>query len=82
MRSTALTGSISTGWRRIGAGLSVRLLLSHGSLKCEWRPRLPTPAELKRLVTRYGAVRDGFTREVVLQATGLKRPIASGKYKR
>lgn len=47
-------------WHRLGAGLSVRFTLRGERIEAEWRPRLPTKREQRRILDRYRAARDAF----------------------
>lgn len=54
---------------RVGAGLSVRFAYVDGRLDATWHPRLPTRREMRRVVDRYRAARDGFLVQIA-ESTG------------
>lgn len=57
---SALTIKLRSDWHRVGAGLSVRFDLSGGCFDAEWRPRLPTKREWRRILDRYRLARHKF----------------------
>lgn len=55
-----LGNHLASDWHRLGAGLSVRFTLRGERIEAEWRPRLPTKREQRRILDRYRAARDAF----------------------
>lgn len=55
---------LSSGRHRVGAGLSVSFTLRGEHLQADWRPRLPTKREMRRVADRYRVARDAFLSEL------------------
>lgn len=57
----------SSDWHRLSASFSVRFSITDEGFGAQWSPKVPTPREMKRLLTPYRLARDAFVRAFAAQ---------------